>query len=411
MHKIVLAIFTFIFCLSWAEVKVEKVLETTSIKEYNQWVMANKTECPELEPILIQTSCEIKGKLRRYTINYYQPDGEKLKEEILEDSLLYVSVAITNDRIVFRRRRLNDNFDAKVKDVQGNILFSLSNIKYGLVSTGIGIYVEGLSAECPAEKNTTLRVFSENGQEVGMLRGFSFVSFANFCLPIDRRYCIFQGSNAYSGVPIIMLNRNGKEVWRQDLKAPDVLSLFISKDGTQIGINHGSEVFVYNEDGILVHKYTPFGNHRFLVTSSAFSDNGEWLVTGLFDKINFYNNKSGSLVWEDVKTLKEKADTVRFVHVIKNGEFIIVLSRLHNMYIFDKNGQLLLIHNLGLGKYLTSRALHDEGPIRKKVIEYEVLTQQWFSDVFGKYLIINKDFSGIPKTQGTKKIVYKISEN
>jgi len=56
MQKMILAILTFIFCLLWAEVKVEKVLETTSIKEYNQWVKRNKARCRDLKLVYIQVN-------------------------------------------------------------------------------------------------------------------------------------------------------------------------------------------------------------------------------------------------------------------------------------------------------------------------------------------------------------------
>ena len=55
MRRMILATFVFIFSLSWAEVKVEKVLETTSIKEYNQWVKKNKARYPGLKRYYLNT--------------------------------------------------------------------------------------------------------------------------------------------------------------------------------------------------------------------------------------------------------------------------------------------------------------------------------------------------------------------
>ncbi|MGQ9847753.1 MAG: hypothetical protein ACUVQP_09700 [Bacteroidales bacterium] len=61
MRRFILALATFIFCSFWAEVNVEKVLETTSIKKYNQWVKKNKARYPGLKPVYIQHE-KIKGR-------------------------------------------------------------------------------------------------------------------------------------------------------------------------------------------------------------------------------------------------------------------------------------------------------------------------------------------------------------
>ena len=76
MHRTILLMLTFIFCLSWADVKVEKVLETTSIKEYNQWVKKNRTRYPGLKPYSV--------KAEGLRIYYYDEDGKIAKEELLK---------------------------------------------------------------------------------------------------------------------------------------------------------------------------------------------------------------------------------------------------------------------------------------------------------------------------------------
>ena len=79
MRRTIFAMFVFIFCLSWAEVKVEKVLETTSIKEYNQWVKRFKTEYPELRRIYVTAKLIKKTRKNesRYNIYYYDEDGKR----------------------------------------------------------------------------------------------------------------------------------------------------------------------------------------------------------------------------------------------------------------------------------------------------------------------------------------------
>jgi len=409
MYRIILAMLVFIFCLSWAEVKVEKVLETTSIKGYNQWVKKNKAKYPDLEPILVQSSYEVRGALRQYTVKYYNQNVGKLKEETLQDNLLTVMVTYTNDRAIYCKKNPDFTYDVTIKDAKGEKLFLLNNHKCHLTHTGIGLYVEELSAEAPADKNTILRIFNESGQVVGALKGFGHINLENIYTPTDRRYCVFQG-----GSSVIMLNREGKELWRYEIDR-GVISLFISKTGSHIGILHSNKgkILVFNENGKLVQEYAPFGENRYWILS-ALSDDGKWLATGFHSKIKFYNNETGELAWEDTVTLKEKADTVKYVHSMKNGELTLVLCNSHNMYVFDKTGKLLSVHNLGFGKRLTSRRIRDESkpewfPFTIKKIE--VLTQNWYSDVIGEYLIINKYSNGVRlRTQGDMKIIYKISE-
>ncbi len=412
MHRTILLMITFIFCLSWADVKVEKVLETTSIKEYNQWVQRNKAKYPDLEPILVQSSYEVRGALRQYTVRYYNQNGERIKEEVLEDSRHTVMVTYTNDRAIHCKKNPDFTYDVIIKDAKGERLFSLNNHKCHLTHTGIGLYVEELSAEAPADKNTTLRIFNESGQVVGALKGFGGINLVNIYSPTDRRYCVFQGANPYRSTPVIMLNQEGKELWRYEIDR-GVISLFISKTGSHIGILHSNKgrILVFDENGNLVQEYTPFCENWYWILS-AFSDEGELLVTGFRSGIKFYNNKTGALVWEDTVTLKEKADTVKYVHSMKNGELTLVLCNSHNMYVFDTTGKLLLVHNLMLGKRLTSRRIRDESKPKwfpytiKKV---EVLTQNWYSDVVGEYLIINKYSNGVRlRTQGDTKIIYRI---
>lgn len=411
MHKIASLIFAVIVCLSWAEVSVKKVLETNEISEYNKWTHKTNLEYPGLVPVFIQSSHLNKGFLNQYIVKYYDQTGKKLKEEVLEDSSLWLFVNFTNDRVIYikyiKQEYDKAGFDSckiTVKDAKGEFLFSLVNDIY-LTCTGIGLYVEELDPECPADKNTTLRIFDESGQVVGALKGFGFINLANIYAPNDRRYCVFQGGNPYHSIPVIMLNRDGKELWRYEIDR-GVISLFISKTGSHIGINHSNKgrVLVLDENGNLVQEYTPFGENRYWILS-AFSDDGKWLVTGFRSKVKFYNNKTGALVWENTEILKEKADTVKYVHVMKNGELIIVLCNSHNIYVFDTTGKLLLVHNLMLGKRLTSRRIHGT------VTKLEVLTQNWYSDVIGEYLIINKFTDGVRlRTQGDTKIIYRVSK-
>ena len=363
-----------------------------------------------MEPVLIQSLLEVKGTHKRYTIRYYNQRGEKIKEEVLAggirgEGICYVNY--TNDRAIYSTMTSQGYYDITVKDETAKTLFSLENNKCLLTSTGIGLYVEDLDPEYPANKNTTLRVFDESGQVVGTLKGFGGINLVNIYSPTDRRYCVFEG-----GGSVIMLNRDGKELWRHEIDR-DVISLFISKDGSHIGIVNAikGKVLVLDEDGNLVREYTPFGIGFYWILS-AFSDDGKWFVTGFRNGVKFYNNETGELMWGDTVILKENADTVKSVHIMKDADLILILCNSHNMYIFDRAGRLLLVHNLKLGKRITSRRVRDKSKPKwfpYSIKKIEVLSQNWFSDVVGEYLIINKYSDGIRlRTQGDTKIIYRI---
>ncbi|MEO0267692.1 MAG: hypothetical protein ABIM36_06100, partial [candidate division WOR-3 bacterium] len=66
MKKVIFLISLLFFILK-AEIKIEKVLDTESISEYNRWVKENKSKYPELEPIYFQIKQIKDGK--------YQPDA------------------------------------------------------------------------------------------------------------------------------------------------------------------------------------------------------------------------------------------------------------------------------------------------------------------------------------------------
>lgn len=415
MQRVILATLVFIFCLSWAEMKVEKVLETTSIKEYNQWVKKNRAKYPRLRPIFIQFSMEWKDKMRKYIIEYYSDNGAKLKEEKITDSLTYIGVSRENDRVFITKTGgyKSDDYQITAKDKHGNLLFSSS---MPLDYTGIGdvYFASNLGEDAWADAETEVRVLNETGQEIGKLKGFGGIEGMSLRIPNDGRYAVFRGYRSHGIMPCIMINKKGDEVWRKELRG--IRTIFISGDGSMIGINVDAKmIYVYKEDGSLFREYNPFNNKEYDLRN-ALSENGDWLSTGLHSRIKFYNNKTGNLIWQDDTTLATKNDSVKYVHIIGDGEKILILCRSHDLYVFSRHGKLLGSQNLNLGKSKVPKTIptiDEKGrPTRKVVSEREVPFGYWKSEVIGDYLIITKE-PEIPSygTKGRMKIIYKINDD
>jgi hypothetical protein len=404
----ILIIVSVSFSFLSAELKIEKVLETTSINEYNQWVKENKSKYPSLKPVLVKSVTEVKGGKTQYDVTYYTGDGQEFKKEVFDDKNFSVEVPLTNDRIIIIKRTYDKEPKLErviVKNAEARVLFSLdtSSITHYLIYLGMELYLEVMDAELSADERTALKIFNEKGEVIGQLNGITFIDRTqNNYMPEDERYCVFRAYGRGT-LPVIMVDRNGKEVWRKNIIGSGASSIFISKSGNVIGVNRDRDVYIYKENGIMVHKYNIFNNEKFGLINSALSYDGKWLVTALNSNIKFYNPQIDSVLWEDSTTFKQNGDRVKFVHIMEDSNFILVLGRSQNLYVFSRDGELLKISNLALGKKLESSYIQHGNKIEAIETESESLTQDWYSDVVGEYLIINKDTHG-RETQGLKKL-------
>ncbi|MCK4790391.1 MAG: hypothetical protein KAV87_42030 [Desulfobacteraceae bacterium] len=396
MRRTILLMLTFIFCLSWAEVKVEKVLETTSIKEYNQWVQRNKAKYPDLKSVLVDyTGDFVKySPLKKYTISYYTESGDRVHEEIIEDSITFVRIPVTNDRILIRTPGGEFvTLKTVVKNTKGEIIFT---VPYGIAYVGMDTYIEARGPY--ADPDLGVRILNRNGKVINTLRGISDVDL-RFCIPNDERYTVFSGFSDVSK-SLILIDREGREIWR---RLGYHYSLFISKDGKKIGIQHGKFVSVYLEDGSFLHEYNPFDQIAFM---NAFSEKGDRLVSGYDSRICYYDNETVNMLWRNDTALAENKDRIRFLGIIGEGEKIWTLCWSHNLYVFDNKGNLLKKTNLKLGKEwheIPADPKHGR-PFPKKV---EGLVKSWSAESVGNYLIIIKGYVGT-RHEPLTRIIYKI---
>jgi len=402
-----------LFSFTQGGIKVEKVLETTSIQEYNRWLKTNK-ESPKINPVHIrvtrsQTATPI---LHEYRIEYYNEEGRKVKEENIVDSMAYVYVSPSCDRVVIskgNRPMYSSEFHNTVKDERGITLFTLLGSS-PLIPTDIGIYIEDINSEDIVTSDAVVRTFNEKGKEINHLKGIGKFNLLNLVAPEDRRYTVLQGGIT-GGTAIIALDRQGKELWRKEIKKGSRLETFISKNGSMVGVNVGEAVYLYSENGSVVQTYTPlFSNDMIGDVNSAFSSDGSKLLTGLGPEIKFYDNKIGQLIWKTNLIEKGESTNVKYVHITGDGEKLVVIYRSHNVYIFDRDGNLITNFNLNLGKQLISKTIRKDGKIIGKRKE-EILNQNWYSEVIGDYLIITKGTIAkfLLGIEGREKIIYQIN--
>ena len=367
MRRMILATFVFIYFLSWAEVRVEKVLETTSIKEYNQWVKKNKTKYPRLKPIYIQHEMTKIGKsstavdyepertfdppstnpfINEYNVRYYDEDGDIVKEEIIR-GYVAVQVSLDFDEILINKRDhpwYPEKRISIVKDNRGNIKFTKDTI-FSLRFTGAELYIEKADIEIGA---TSLRLFDKNGSVIGNLEGASS-PFDDY-LPVanaDKKFFVegYRQEPDYRPGLLFLYTQKGEVLWCKEFpwqeKAPWGLHPSISGDGQVIAIGHVNKVYVYHLNGELWREYKYEYPHPAI---TALSYDGRFLAIATREggtKVMLCDNKNGKMVWNKKIEGLVLSTKSRCIAMSPNGRYIALMLRPDQVYLLDEKGQIL----------------------------------------------------------------------
>jgi len=368
MTRIIFAIFAFIFCSLWAEVRVEKIAEIKSIKEYNQWVKKNKAKYPGLKPIYIQHELIKRGRSRttvdyeperafdppstnpfinEYNVRYYDEDGNVVKEEIIK-GYVAVKVSLNFDEVLINKRdhpwypekRINI-----VKDNRGNIKFTMDNI-FSLRFTGSELYIEEADVEVGA---SSLRLFDKNGAVTGNLEGASlpFYNKIPMC-NVDKKFYV-EGYLKQPDLPpglLFLYTPNGDVLWRKEFtwpeKVPWGLYPSISGDGQVIAIGHVNKIYVYNKDGELRREYKYKYPYPAL---TALSCDGRYVAVATREggtKIFVYDNENGELIWDKkIELLSPDPGNIFPIAISANGKYVAMQVRPDKVYLFDFNGEII----------------------------------------------------------------------
>ncbi len=369
----ILAILTFISCLLWADVKVEKVLETTSIKEYNQWVKKNKARYPGLKPYYLKVECIKWGK--KWKIYYYNEDGDLWKEELIEAKpgyWLYVRdysqwgkiMIIESDSSLGESSPIIHT----VKNEKGEEIFTF---EWGFdYPTLAGVYT--LPKGIGLFRSNAIKNYAElltwEGKKFGELKDiFSFT--INATATPNKKFILLDNErNA-------ILVENGNERWR---KSPSG-NLSISNNGEYISIGSNIEVEgiirVYNSNGDLVYSYK-FSHKGRGRPTSAFSFDNRYLAVGFSGQIALLDNVTGEQIWQK----KCEGSIVSFT---KNGNYIVTVDkRAQKIYLYDILGKLQDTITVPYGEDIEKKRTK-EG----KIIEHKVLYSNWTCEVFNNLII------------------------
>ena len=392
---------TALFCLSWGDITVKPLLENANITEFNRWVSENQAEYPGLKPILVDCAHDIqKLSVDQYEITYYQEDGKISATEVIHSDSFTAHVPLTNDRLLIYKYQPGKESEISqtiVKDAKGKTIFS---VPYGIVYLGMDIYVESRIPHTASDVN----LLDRTGNHIGVLREVTWIDLSRLCIANDERYTVFYGIRDETYDRIILLNREGTEMWRRSVHC---YSIFISKDGSKIGLHHGKNVSVLLEDGSYFCGYNPFDvDHGF---ENSFSEKGNWYLAGDYSKIKYYDNTTGKELWEDDASLAEFGDRVRYLGVIGDGELIVVVCSSHNIYVFGREGNLLRKTNLDLGEewhYAIDREKHS-------IIRTKGPAKKWFVEFVDDLVIVTKGkiYPLASRSAPLMKFVYKITDN
>ncbi|MGQ9702940.1 MAG: hypothetical protein ACUVQT_10905 [bacterium] len=335
MRRLILALATFIFCSLWAEVRVEKVLETTSIKEYNQWVKKNKAKYPGLKPYYLKTECIKWGK--EWKIYYYNEEGNLWKEELLKakpGSDIYVRDYPYIGRIVISQDDsilgACSDFIVTAKDNQGKQTYSFITGPYTVNIPEFGFIAPNWERRC-------ISFIDWYGNNIGQIDDVDVMNFYVDALSIapDRRKITISYSFGTSRHYVILID-NGKVRWQKEFSS--ALELSMSDDGQYVCIGDAGKIFVYDNNGDSLYSFcfSPEGMYN---PYSDFSQNNKYLVAAVTTELVLIDNTTGKLLWQK----KVEGDAYkRGVWFAKNDECIIITHiSAAKTYVFDLEGNLL----------------------------------------------------------------------
>jgi len=385
--KLLFVIFLLIPIILPAQVKVEKVLETTSVAEYNRWVKENKEKYSGLKAVYI--NIENVENMRKYKVQYWDKDGNLIKEETIEGWCLVRPENIyTKDKVIidrFDKPMYPSKVETEVRDRYGNQLFTLKDV-WGLYNVGMDLYI-GRPGEDPRYSPYS-QIFNGKGKFINTLWGMGNIDARTTRVPADSSYVAFIFIESDKFINIALINRNGKELWRKNISKSYGVELFISKDGSRIGVSAMEKIYMYNRYGILLHIYEFPNCYPY---PSALSFDGHYLIA--LEKSNLYlwDNDKYKLIWE--KELPSEPINIKFVN---RNKYILVIFPSHDIQIYKIEGNLLNSFNIPLGNREFFKRTSSGEVIKITKPEWE-----WGLEVIKNLIIIKSR---------TKVLIYKIKE-
>jgi hypothetical protein len=313
-------------------VKVEKVLETTSIKEYNQWVSKNKTKYSGLKPFYLKSETIKWGK--EYKVYYYDEDGNLRKQELIKarpGKWLSMNTSPYDGIIVLAESE--DSHEAEpfgkhtIKDRLGRELCSFdwgfdeaSTAGVRPLPGGIGILrtksYPSNSYSCYAE------LLTWDGKIFGRIENLCHINIGSKATP-NKRFMVL--NSEFTAI----LVEDGKELWRKSF--PSGIEVGISDDGQYVAIGDAGTVYVYNRNGDSLYSFC--FSHIMSNPRPIFSPDDKYLIVLASGELALIDNANGKLIW------KVKTEAGKPLSCVANKYIILIGS--NKCYIYDFGGNLL----------------------------------------------------------------------
>lgn len=373
-----------------AEVKIETILETTQIKEYNNWIKNTESINFGINPIYIKfylikdIGSTIERKkydperslnpsptnpyTRKYKISYFNEDGRLNKEEEIM-GYVAVKLSLNFDEVLIIQKDHPINPEKTVttiKDRNGNVVFSSNNI-FSINFTGCGLYWEDIDVE---NFKTDIKLFNKNGNEINHLNNVWIPYHLMPPVSLDKKFLVegfmppFQNDSDPS--QLVFLSNEGMIIWKKEFSVPkssvSPIGLYpsISGDGNVISIGHLNKIYVYKKNGETWREYT---NDYSFPSLSSLTQDGKFLIVATREsgtKLSFYNNETGALLWW--KKVKDNPITMSLfsISISPDGNYIALVTRPNILYFFNNKGEILKRIELNYKKYYSLNNSHKE---------------------------------------------------
>ena len=353
--SLLLILFSWVF----AGLRVEKVLESAGVKEYNHWVKVNREKYPELKPVYITAQIEGEDEkgFRLWEICYYDEDGNVIKREIERAS--WVRVSSDYDEVYITKvdhPMYPQHPEVVVKDRFGNRLFSVKDVR-SVMETETGFYITSWLQ--PSSPGDTFPIVNRKGEIIGRL---PILGYPSYPVVSCRRYAVLEiGSEVEKGEYLVVLDERAREWWRKRFDSQ--FECTISEDGSRIAVGDNGKVYVYDEKGRLMHIYKMPAPYDYFNPGVAFSPTGRYLVAcaesskvsrlGDWSKRNFgstcvclYDNTTGKTLWKILLPQGYPAYRKGILKIMGDGDYVIIGFSNALIYVIDREGNISQIIDL-----------------------------------------------------------------
>lgn len=317
-------------CILWGEAKVEKVLETKSISEYNLWVKANKIKYPLLQPYIVRTE-----DLNAY---YYDSDGRLIKEITLKAKkgwgmhLISFPYAgkIMSVEYDLSQDESSPSIHSIIEDDERLWSFTWSNhypthAGVMFLPNDLGIFRSQPYSNNPG--NCYAELLSWDGKKMARIESLCTINIESVATP-DGKYIILNGDHT------LHLLKDNHVLWRKSFSSSFKVS--ISNDGKYICVGDSCAISIYDQQGTQLYSYV-FSPRQSEIPYSRFSSDNQYLSAATSKKLMLMNNRTGELIWE------KYVDGDNFKrHLFFINEYIVLThTSKAELYLYDLKGDLL----------------------------------------------------------------------